>query len=95
MYKFDQPFPAWNLDKALDETRQAYAIQPQPLYRHLEAQVLFTKKEYQQACDMFLDLTKSEMRNPELFFEAAQCKTQLEAPREDVIALLDSAINLF
>ena len=95
LYKIDQSFPDWNLDKALDETRQAYAIQPQPLYRHLEAQILYTKKEYQQAYDMFMDLNKTEMRNPELFFEAAQCKTQLQAPKEEVIALLDSAINLF
>lgn len=95
LYKLDQSYPAWNLDKAIDEARQAYAIQPQPLYRHLEAQILFTKKEYQQAYDIFLELNKTEMRNPELFYEAAQCKTLLQAPKEEVIALLDSAINLF
>lgn len=33
------------------------------------------------------------MRNPELFYEAAQCKTMLKAPQQEVIALLDSAIN--
>ncbi len=95
LYKFDQSFPAWSLDKAIEEARQAYTIQPLPLYRHLEAQILFSKKEYQQACDIFLELNKTEMRNQELFFEAAQCKTQLQAPKEEVIALLDSAINLF
>lgn len=95
LYKFDQSFPDWNLDKALDEVRQANAIQPQALYRHLEAQILFSKKEYQQAYDLFQELNKTELHNPELFFEAAQCKTQLNAPNEEVIALLDSAINLF
>lgn len=95
LYKFDESFPAWNLDKAIDEAQQAYAISPQPLYRHLEAQVRYSKKDYQQACDIFLELTRTNLRNPELFYEAAQCKTQLQAPQEETIALLDSAISLF
>ncbi len=95
LYKFDESFPAWNLDKAIEEAQQAYAISPQPLYRHLEAQVRYSKKDYQQACDMFLELTRTNLRNPELFYEAAQCKTQLKAPQEETIALLDSAISIF
>ena len=33
------------------------------------------------------------MHNPELFYEAAQCKTMMKAPQQEIIALLDSAIN--
>ncbi len=95
IYQANMPYAEWSIDKALDETRQAYAINPQPIYRHLEAQILFTKKEYQQAHDLFIDLTHSEIRNPELFYEAAQCKTMMEAPVEERIVLLDSALNLF
>ncbi len=95
LYKFDQSFPAWNLDKAIEEAQQANSINPQPLYRHLEAQIRYTKKEYQQAYGMFIELTNSNIRNPELFYEAAQCKTMLEAPKEETVALLDSAMALF
>ena len=83
------------IDKALEEVRLASSINPLPIYRHLEAQILYTKKEYQQAHDIFVDLTKSSIRNPELFYEAAQCKTMMEAPVEERLALIDSAINLF
>ena len=33
------------------------------------------------------------MRNPELFYEASQCKVMMKAPQSEIIALLDSAIN--
>ncbi|MBO4659753.1 MAG: tetratricopeptide repeat protein [Prevotella sp.] len=95
VYQANMPYADWSLDKALDEVHQAYSTNPQPLYRHLEAQILYTKKEYQQAHDMFIELTRSEIRNPELFYEAAQCKTMLEAPVEERLVLLDSALNLF
>lgn len=95
IYKYDVSYPAWSLDKAIDEARQAYAISPQPIYRHLEAQILYTKKDYQAAYDMFMSLTSTNIRNPELFYEAANCKSMLKAPQEETIALLDSAISLF
>lgn len=95
VYKPNVEYPDWSLDKATDEVHQAMAITPLPIYRHLEAQILYTKKEYQQAHDIFIELTNSAIRNPELFYEAAQCKTMLEAPVEERLALLDSAINLF
>ncbi len=95
VFKSDVAYPNWSYDKALEEVRQASAINPLPIYRHLEAQILYSKKEYQQAHDMFIDLTHSEIRNPELFYEAAQCKTMTQAPVEERLALLDSAISLF
>ena len=95
LYRYDISYPAWNLDKAIEEARQAYSINPQPLYRHMEGQIQFTKKEYQAAYDIFMQLTQTNMRNPELFYEAAQCKSLLEAPKGETIALLDSAISLF
>ena len=95
VYNPDKPYADWNFDKAMEETRQAYSINPLPLYRHQEAQILYSKKEYQQAHDIFIELSKTELRNPELFYEAAQCKTMLEAPVEERLALMDSAVNLF
>ena len=93
VYKANVPYPAWNLDKALEEARKAYEIKPMTLYQHLQAQILFSKEEYQKAYDMFMALTNSDLRNPELFYEAAQCKKKLNAPQNETVALLDSAIN--
>ena len=41
---------------------------------------------------MFMALTKTKLRNGELFYEASQCKVQLKAPQKEVMELLDSAI---
>lgn len=93
VYKNDIPYAAWNLDKAFEEINKAYAINPQPSYQHQQALITYAKGEYQKAYDMFMDLTKTSIRNPELFYNASQCKQMLKAPMKEVIALLDSAIT--
>ena len=93
-YKGDSTYSAWTLDKAIDEAQKAYATKPQPVYKHQEAQINFLKGNYQKACDMFLDLTKSNLNGGELYFEAAQAKTLLKAPAQEIEVLLDSAISV-
>lgn len=94
LYHQDFPFKDWSLDKALEEANEAYALSPMPIYQHLAAQVVFSKKEYQKAHDMFMALYQDKsFRNPELLYEAARCKQMMQAPPMEVIALLDSAIN--
>lgn len=93
-YKGDSTYTAWTLDKAVDEAQKAYAAKPQPVYKHQEAQIYFLKGNYQKACDMFLDLTKSNLNGGELYFEAAQAKTHLKAPAQEIEILLDSAISV-
>ena len=93
-YKGDSTYTAWTLDKAIDEAQKAYATKPQPVYKHQEAQINFLKGNYQKACDMFLDLTKSNLNGGELYFEAAQAKTHLKAPAQEIEVLLDSAISV-
>lgn len=82
----------WTLDKVEAETKAAQQIKSEPVYDHLLAQVTFTRGNYQQAYDQFMSLVNSTMRNPELYFEAAQCKTQLGASDDEILALLDNAI---
>jgi len=92
IYLSDQPYPAWSLDRALEESRKAESITSLPIYRHQQAQILYTKGSYQEALDLFMGLTSTDLRNPELFYEAAQCKTQLGADKGEILALLDSAV---
>ncbi|WP_298454047.1 hypothetical protein [uncultured Prevotella sp.] len=93
VYKNNIPYAPWSLDKAYDEINKAYALNPQPSYQHQQALITYAKGEYQKAYDMFMGLTKTSIRNPELFYSASQCKQMLKAPAKEVIALLDSAIN--
>ena len=89
----NMPYPQWNLDLALAETNKAYALNPLPLYKHLEAQIIYFKGEYAKAYDQFMALTKTNLRNGELYYEAAQCKQQLKAPFKEILTLLDSAVT--
>lgn len=93
VYKSNIPYEPWSLDKAYDEINKAYAINPQPSYQHQQALITYAKGDYQKAYDMFMDLTKTSIRNPELYYSASQCKQMLKAPAKEIIALLDSAIN--
>lgn len=88
----DSIYPSWNADKALEEANKAYDIDHQPLYVHQQALAYFVKKYYATAYDKFMELTKTPIRNGDLFYSAAQCKTQMKAPDAEIVALLDSAI---
>ncbi len=93
VYSPDTLYKNWTFDKALEETRQAYSLTPDPAYRHREAQIIFSQGDYKTALDIFTQLANTPLRqNGEIFYEAAQCKTQLQAPKTEIIALLDSAI---
>ncbi len=85
-------FQSGMLDKALEEIHSAYAISPQPQYKQMEAQILYEKGEYQQAYDIFLNLTKSPIRNGELFYQAMQAKQKMNGTDAELLALLDSAV---
>ena len=92
LYKADIPYPAWNYDRAMEQAVKAYELNPQPVYKHLQAQITFSKGQYQQAYDMFMALTKTPLRNPDIFYEAAQSQQMLHPTDTAHIALIDSAI---
>lgn len=92
--KGDSTYTAWTLDKAIAEAKQAYDIKANPVYKHQEAQITYLKGDYQTAYNLFMDLTKTPINSGELYYEAAQSKTQLKAPATEIKELLDSAISV-
>ena len=94
LYQSDQPYSAWNLDHALQESQEAYRLNPQPIYRQQQAEILFAQKKYAEAYDIYLELTNGTLRNAENFYAAAQCKVMMDDSKA-ALALLDSAVNTF
>lgn len=92
LFQPDSTYLAWSLDKALAEAQKAYEINPLPAYQHQQAQIIYSKGNYQKAYDMFIALTKTNLRSGELFYEAAQAKAQLKANQAEILNLLDSAV---
>lgn len=95
IYRVDTTYTKWSLQRALELAREAEKVNPQPGYKHQQAQILYSQKEYQQALDLFTELQTTELaQTGEVFYEAAQCKTHLKAPDAEIMALLDSAVSV-
>ena len=94
IYQSNVPFESWSLDKALSEIREAQSINPQPIYQQMEANILFAQKNYNEAYELFLQLTKSQMTSAEIWYSAARCK-QMQKDTTAYLALLDSTMNTF
>ena len=86
---------AWTFQRATELAQQAEKINPLPIYKHLQAQILYATGHYDKAFETFTALQSTDLgKNGEVFFEAAQCKTQLKAPTSEVLALLDKAVSV-
>lgn len=92
VYNTDSTFNHWTLDKALKEAEEAVKINPEPAYRHRVAQINYSMKNFDKAYGLFASLAESTMKNSEVFFEMAQCKSQTGGKTEQIVALLDSAV---
>ena len=94
IFQADKPYANWSLDKALEEIRLANTLNPQPTYRQMEANILFGQKKYNEAYDIYNQLTSTNLKGAELFYSAARCKEMLKDSTA-MLALLDSAMNCF
>lgn len=94
VYQNDIPYEKWTLEKAAEEAATAYAINPIPFYKQLEAEVRFTQKKYDEAYNLYQYVLDNDKPNAELYFAAARCKEML-GDSTAVVALLDSAVNTF
>jgi tetratricopeptide (TPR) repeat protein len=90
----DKPFAAWTMERALEESQEAYKSNPQAIYRQQQAQILYALKRYDEAYTIYDELTHSNLRSADIFYAAAQCKLQLD-DKKAALALLDSAVNTF
>lgn len=84
----------WTLDKALSEVQQANAADPQFIYQHLMAQIIYAQAHYADALTLFESLARMEPRLPETYLEMAQCKEQLGADNAEVLALLEKSVEV-
>ncbi len=89
------PYSDWTMEKALSEAQEAYKINPLPIYTNQEATCLYSLKRYNEAAEKFISLSQTNMRSPETFLYAVQCKQAAGANTDEVTALLDSALSCF
>ena len=95
LYSNDSTFTEWNLDKAIAEVDAAMGVNPLPVYNLHKGKILYTAKRYDEAYNIFLDVTKTNMRSAECFYNASLCLQANNAPKEKVIEMLDSAVACY
>lgn len=94
IYMPDCAFDKWSLDKALSETRTAYGINPSGAYKQQEGKILYAQQKYKEALAVYLNLQNTNMAGPETMYSAVQCSKAAGNAFEDVMALMDSTINV-
>lgn len=94
-FSTDSTFTKWNYDMAMKEIDAAYAVNPLPIYSMHKAKILYAQKKYKESYDTFIDVSKTNMRSGECFYDAALCLQALNEPNDKVLALLDSAVACY
>lgn len=95
VYTNDSTFTDWTFDTAVAEADAAMAVNPLPAYNFHKGNILFAEQKYEDAYNVFMDVTKTNMRGPESFYNAYLCQKALNAPQEKAIELLDSTLACF
>ena len=92
LYSTDSTFTDWTLDKAIAEVDAAMGVNPLPVYNLHKGKILYTAKRYDEAYNIFLEVSKTNMRSAECFYNASLCLQANGAPKEKVVEMLDSAV---
>ncbi len=93
IYLPDSARQNWSLDLAEENISQAIAANNLPAYRHLLAQIKYAKQDYTAALAIFEELSRGDMASSEVFYEIAQCKSNLGASKNDILDCLDKAVE--
>lgn len=93
--KPEKAYKDWSYDKALDELKKAMAIEELPIYIQMEGDILFAKQDYPAAFASYDKVNKTNLASPATFFSAAKTKELMQAPSEEVLALMDSCMVRF
>lgn len=95
LYRVDTTFTKWSLGRALELAQEAYKVNALPIYQHQQAQILYSEGKTEDALSIFTLLQQTDLgKNGEVYYEAAQCKQRLGRPKEEVLALINSAISV-
>lgn len=93
--KPEKPYKGWNLDKALDEIKKAISVEALPVYTQMEGDIHFAKQDYASAFTCYDQVNHSNLASAASFFSAAKTKEMMQAPIEEIVALMDSCVGFF
>lgn len=90
--KPEKTYKDWTYDTALQNVRQAIAIDPLPVYIQMEGDILFAQQDYAGALAAYEKVNASNIASPATFFSAAKTKELMKGDPKEVVVLMDSCI---
>lgn len=90
--KPEKTYKDWTYDTALQNVRQAIAIDPLPIYIQMEGDILFAQQDYAGALAAYEKVNASNIASPATFFSAAKTKELAKGDPKEIVALMDSCI---
>ena len=75
--------------------REALTLNDLPAYSQLEADILFAMQNYAEAYQAIEKVNNSPLASASTWYSAAHCKELMNAPADEVIALMDKCIGTF
>ena len=90
--KPEKTYKDWTYDTALQNVRQAIAIDPLPIYIQMEGDILFAQQDYAGALAAYEKVNAGNIASPATFFSAAKTKELAKGDPKEVVALMDSCI---
>lgn len=85
----------WDLNRALSEAREAYSIQPTPMFLIQEGKCLYALKRYTDAYQTYARVNATNFRSSENLYYQARSLQMAGGDSTEVLALLDSAVSRF
>ncbi|MDD6783020.1 MAG: tetratricopeptide repeat protein [Prevotellaceae bacterium] len=89
------PYKDWTLNRALAEIKQAYELQPTPIYLMQQGKCLYALKKYHEAYDTYDKINKTNFRSSENLFCQSRSLQMAGGDSTVILALLDSAVVRF
>lgn len=95
-YAPEPAYKDWTREKALSEVETAISMNPnQPVYLKMDADILYAMGDFAKAYSVYEKLMETDLKGPAVYSYLAQCKVAMEAPEEEIIAILDKAMESF
>lgn len=95
LYDAKSTYKNWDLNEALKEAEVAYSINPLPVYLMLQGDCFYGLKSYDKALEKYTEVNKTSFASAETFYNAARATEMMGGKTEDILVLLDSAINKY
>jgi predicted negative regulator of RcsB-dependent stress response len=83
----------WTIDAALNAIQQALLSEDLPVYRELQAEILFYKKDFPAAFEAYTKVNETALASAGSYYMAAKSLENIPGAQiSDIIALLDSSL---